>query len=82
MKKVVLPFDGKRFPEAAFSFAATLNNFQPILLTGILLSQLELSKFFLVPPSISDTLPLLEENPEEESIEKNIRRFSIFMRKK
>ena len=53
MKKVIIPFDGGKFSEGAFSFAISFNNTNPILLTGIFLSQVDFTRFFLFPPSLS-----------------------------
>ncbi len=43
MKKVIIPFDGGKFSEGAFSFAIHLNHTHPILLSGIFLSQVDFS---------------------------------------
>ena len=37
MKKILLAFDGSHFSESAFEFASTLNDMEPVLLTGIFL---------------------------------------------
>jgi nucleotide-binding universal stress UspA family protein len=81
MKKVIIPFDGSRFSEGAFSFAITLNNRRPILLTGIFLSQVDFSRFFLFPAALTDASVLLEKNAEEENIKKNIERFTSLCQK-
>jgi hypothetical protein len=75
MKKAIIPFDGGKFSEGAFSFAIHLNNLRPVLLTGIFLSTLDFSRFFLFPPSISTHSILLEREAEEENIQKNIAEF-------
>ena len=81
MKKVLIPFNGAKFSEAAFSFAITLNNSKSILLTGIFLSQVEFSNFFLLPRSLSKGLPLLEREVEDENILKNIELFTSLCEK-
>jgi nucleotide-binding universal stress UspA family protein len=75
MKKVILPFDGGKFSEGAFAFAISLNDIHPILLTGIFLSQLDFSKFFLFPPSDSQGIAT-EKDTEEKNIQRNIEQFS------
>ena len=47
MKKVIIPFNGGKFSEGAFSFATSLNNTKPILLTGIFLPQGGFTNFFI-----------------------------------
>jgi hypothetical protein len=39
MKKILLAFDGKHFPENAFDFGRMLNEKEPIVLTSILLPE-------------------------------------------
>lgn len=81
MKKVIIPFDGAKFSEGAFSFATNLNNTKPILLTGIFLSSVDFSRFFLFPPSFSEASVLLEKRIEEENIQENIDRFTSLCHK-
>jgi hypothetical protein len=81
MKKVIIPFNGGEFSESAFSFAIALNETKRILLTGIFLSQVDFSKFFLVPQSLSDASLLLEKDGEEENIRKNIELFTALCEK-
>ena len=76
MKKAVIPFNGEKFSQSAFSFASALNNSKPILLTGIFLSQVEFSSFFLFPPSLPGGRTLLENNTDDEDVRKNIERFT------
>lgn len=44
MKKVLLAIDGDNFPEGAFEFARKMNEQEPILLTGVFLPELDLSR--------------------------------------
>ena len=76
MKKVIIPFNGGKFSEGAFSFALSFNNINPILLTGIFLPQADFAKFFLFPPSLSGPPVPSEKNIEEENINRNIELFS------
>jgi nucleotide-binding universal stress UspA family protein len=76
MKKVIIPFDGAKFSEGAFSFAKNLNVTRPILLTGIFLSQVDFKRFFLFPPALSGVSVQLEKKTEEKNIEDNIERFT------
>ena len=81
MKKVIMPFNGGKFSEGAFSFATSLNNAKPILLTGIFLPQGGFTHFFLFPPSLSGAYVPLEKKVEEENIQKNIERFKSSCKK-
>ncbi|MEP6952353.1 MAG: hypothetical protein ABI863_23880 [Ginsengibacter sp.] len=75
MKKVIIPFKGGEFSESAFSFAVSLNNTNPILLTGIFLSPVDFSRFFLLTSSSSENAIQLEKNSEVKKIKKNIDMF-------
>jgi nucleotide-binding universal stress UspA family protein len=81
MKKVIIPFDGAKFSEGAFSFAVHLNNIKPVLLTGIFLSEVEFSRFFLSPSSLSEASVLFERKAEEEKIRKNVDLFTSLCQK-
>lgn len=72
MKKIIIPFNGGEFSESAFSFAVTLNNTKPILLTGIFLSPVDFSRFFLSAPAAPNDTIQLEKNLEVKKIKKNI----------
>ena len=49
MKKVVIAFDGNHFSEGAFEFVRRLNELQPILLTGVFLSDEGQQIFGIMP---------------------------------
>ena len=73
MKKVLLAFDGGNFSEGAFEFANGLNKREPILLTGVFISQVDAKNIWAftaaVPPAV---VPVLQEDPvvEEKCIER------------
>lgn len=75
MKKILLAFDGDNFSEGAFEFASSLNRKEPILLTGVFISQVEAKNLWAyavgVPPAV---VPILEED-DVKIEEKNIERF-------
>jgi hypothetical protein len=81
MKKVIIPFNGIKFSEGAFSYAANLNSIKPILLTGIFLPHVAFSGFFLFPPALLGDAEPLEQKVEEENIQKNIERFTSLCEK-
>jgi ribosomal protein L7Ae-like RNA K-turn-binding protein len=81
MKKIIIPFNSGKFSEGAFSFAKSLNNIKPILLTGIFLPQLEFIRFFLFPSALSETSMLTEKKVEEGNIQKNIEHFTSLCEK-
>ncbi len=41
MKKIIIPFDGGNFSKGAFEFANKLNQFEPILLVGLFMPQVD-----------------------------------------
>ncbi|HEY9262114.1 hypothetical protein [Chitinophaga sp.] len=71
MKKVLLAVDGDNFPEGAFEFARKMNEQEPILLTGVFLPELDLSRNITYA---SVFVPLLETYAAE-SLEKSIATF-------
>jgi hypothetical protein len=81
MKKVIIPFNGGKFSEGAFSYARNLNDTKPILLTGIFLPHVDFVRFFLFPLSLSDTSVPFEKIVEEGNIQKNIDRFTSLCQK-
>lgn len=81
MKKVIIPFNGGKFSEGAFSFAAALNNTKPILLTGIFLPHVDFVNFFLFPTTLSEASETLGKKVEEENIQKNIKQFTYLCQK-
>ncbi len=75
MRKVIIPFDGGKFSESAILFAVSLNESDPILLTGIFFSKVDFLSFFLFPPSIANALPRPVKELEKGEIEQAIETF-------
>jgi hypothetical protein len=48
MKKVIIPFDGGNFSQGAFNFAKMMNEEEPILLTGLFLSQVDYANLWAI----------------------------------
>lgn len=82
MKKVIIPFDGGNFSEEEFSFAQTLHQIKPILLTGVFLPGVDYARFFFFPTAFSAPafIPLREEF-QEEDVAGNIEHFEELCRK-
>jgi nucleotide-binding universal stress UspA family protein len=78
MKKVIIPFDGQRFSNAAFEFARQLNEMEPLLLVGVFLPEISYpGKYGFSGMGVMEMpmlLPYLKENIEE-ATEANIRHF-------
>jgi hypothetical protein len=76
MKKVIIPFDGGNFSKGAFSFASHLHETKPILLTGIFLPKVDYARFFFFPTAFAAPAYIpLQEDFEEETIDKNVEDF-------
>lgn len=82
MKKILLAFDGPHFSEGAFEFARKLNEFSPILLTGIFLPLFDYSSLWSYSAAAAPgmVMPLLEEE-DATMIEKNIDSFKTLCQK-
>jgi len=66
MKKVVIAFDGNHFSEGAFEFVRRLNELQPILLTGVFLSDARSADFWNYAGGLGGPfLPVIENNETE-----------------
>lgn len=76
MRKVIIPFDGGKFSESAFLFSISLNDADPILLTGIFFSKVDFLSFFLFPPSIANAIPRPVNEVEKQEIEKAMELFT------
>ena len=77
MKKVIIPFDGSHFSHGAIDFAIELNEWEPILLSGVFLPQLDFANIWsygggaMAGPVF---LPSMED-VDVDAIERNIDRF-------
>jgi nucleotide-binding universal stress UspA family protein len=76
MKKVLIAFDGTQFSSGAFQFAKQLNALQPILLTGVFLSQLSYSNLWSYANAMTGQVyvPVLEDE-DDDAFEENIEVF-------
>ena len=82
MKKIIIPFDGGHFSEGSFSFARSLHELKPILLTGVFLPAVDYTRFLFFPTSFA--APVFTsgmEYFEEEEIEKNVDQFTRLCQK-
>jgi nucleotide-binding universal stress UspA family protein len=76
MKKVLIAFDGTEFSEGAFEFARSLNELQPLLLTGLFIPQLSYANLWSYTGAMAGDVyvPMIE--PEEGGLlQKNIDHF-------
>ena len=77
MKKVIIPFDGAHFSKGAIDFAIALNQFEPILLSGVFLPQLDYANLWAFSGGMAGpVLVPYVEDADIELIEKNIERFT------
>lgn len=77
MKKIIIPFDGGHFSKGAFSFANSLHEMKPILLTGVFLPEVDYASFFFFPTAFARPayIPLVE-GFDEEKVETNVEQFA------
>src|SRR6476620_139370 len=77
MKKVIIPFDGSHFSRGAVDFAISLNQFEPILLSGVFLPQLDYANLWAFSGGMAGPVlvPYMED-ADVELIERNIDRFT------
>lgn len=68
MKKIVLALDGDHFPQGAFALAAMLHQQQPVLVTGVFLSPVDISK--IVAYTGLEAVPLMPDIMDGEYAEK------------
>lgn len=81
MKKVLLVFDGSNFSEGAFYFVHRMNEFQPCLLTGIILSDVNRALINIDPYSYKGYAGYMVQ-AESEDIVNNVQRFKELCREK
>lgn len=82
MKKIIIPFDGGHFSKGAFSFASSLHEIKPILLTGVFLPQVDYAQYFFFPTAFAAPayVPMMEDF-EEEEVEGNVEKFAQLCQK-
>ena len=76
MRKVILALDGEHFPKGAFEFASAMHREEAILLVGVFLSPVDLSK--IVAYTGLEAVPLmpsLADSDYSEQVQKNITLF-------
>jgi nucleotide-binding universal stress UspA family protein len=82
MKKVIIPFDGVHFSQGAIDFAIALNQFEPILLSGVFLQQLDYANLWAYSGGmVGPTFVPFMDDADVELIEKNIERFTCVCEK-
>jgi len=85
MKKVLLAFDGSNFSEGAFEFARRLNDFEPILATGVFMPQVDYANLWSYAAAANAGtglayIPLIEEE-ESDLVRNNVQRFEELCQK-
>ena len=76
MKKILLAFDGTQFSKGAFDFAHRLNKIEPVMLTGVFISQISYANLWSFAKTKERTLSIpMVEDEEAHIIEQNIERF-------
>jgi len=76
MRKVLLALDGEHFPQGAFELAAEMHRDEPILLAGVFLSPIDVSKIIAYTGvEAVPLMPSLVETDFSEKIQRNISRF-------
>lgn len=82
MKKILLAFDGIHFPEGAFEFAQSLNNLNPVLLTGVFLPQVNYANLWSYADGMNGPLfiPFIE-GENEDTVAANVERFENLCKK-
>jgi nucleotide-binding universal stress UspA family protein len=76
MRKVILALDGEHFPKGAFELAASIHREEPILLIGVFLSPVDISR--IVAYTGIEAIPLmpsLAESDYSEQVQNNINLF-------
>ena len=82
MKKIIIPFDGGHFSNGAFSFASSLHEIKPILLTGVFLPEVDYARFFFFPTAFAAPAFIGgAEDFEEEEVNNNVEKFAELCQK-
>ena len=77
MKKIIIPFNGGHFSKGAFSFALSLHEIKPVLLTGVFLPEVDYARFFFFPTAFAAPAYIAGiEDFEIDEIEKNVEQFA------
>lgn len=77
MKKIIIPFNGGHFSKGAFSFAKSLHEIKPILLTGVFLPEVEYARLFFFPTAFAAPAFIAGiEDFEEDEVESNVEQFA------
>jgi hypothetical protein len=76
MKKILFACDGEHFSQGAFDFVRRLNEDEPLLLTGVFLSNAEFSSLWSYANGLSGPLfvPVVEQ-PDQDALSRSIRHF-------
>lgn len=77
MKKIIIAFDGRNYPESALEFARQLNEAGRILLTGVFAPNVSFAGSMVYPEVPATVYPLADEETVE-AMEENITRFQHF----
>lgn len=82
MKKILLAFDGKHFSEGAFEFARSINELNPVLLTGVFLPQVNYANLWSYADGMNGPIfvPFVE-GETDEAAAANVERFQILCKK-
>ena len=82
MKKIIILFDGGHFSKGAFSFASSLNEIKPVLLTGVFLPEVEYARFLFFPTSFAAPAFIAGvEEFEEGEVDRNVDQFAQLCQK-
>lgn len=79
MKKIILALDGDHFPKGAFELAAFLHQREPLLMTGVFLSPIDVSK--IVAYTGLEAVPLMPSVIEGDYSEKVTKNVDLFRSK-
>ena len=79
---MLLAFDGKHFSEGAFEFARSINELNPVLLTGVFLPQVNYANLWSYADGMNGPIfiPFVE-GETEEAVAANVERFGNLCKK-
>lgn len=82
MKKMLLAFDGKHFSEGAFEFARSINELNPVLLTGVFLPQVNYANLWSYADGMNGPIFIpFDEGETADTSAANVERFENLCRK-